>query len=258
MITRKNRKQPLIWCSSDYSHPGHQRAENEDAVFGDARFGIWCVADGMGGHQGGRLASQLFVNAIASMVNRGSLHSRVQTVENCIFELNHRLFQQGERGATVAPDGRRQTIGCTFVVLLSDGLHCTCLWAGDSRLYLLRRGNLYQITDDHSVVSDLVSRGIITADQAETHPQRHVVTRALGADENIQIAKKTFVAEDEDCYLLCSDGLYNELDTTDIALALGINNSRQSCRLLMDKALSREAADNLSACVVNGNVCNSW
>lgn len=247
----------MIWSSSEYSHPGHRRKINEDAVYSDARSGIWCVADGMGGHQYGDLASQYLIETIASMPVYPSLDARVNELQNRIFALNQTLYEKG--GAlSLGTHGKRQTVGCTFVIFISDGVHNTCLWAGDSRLYLLRNGNLYQITDDHSVVNDLVSRGVISETESHNHPQSHVVTRALGASKTLSIEKKIFTAQEGDRYLLCSDGLYNELEPSDISAALNINDSSQSCRELVDKVLATEATDNLTVCVINATLVSGY
>lgn len=247
----------MIWNSSEYSHPGHRRKVNEDAVYSDARSRVWCVADGMGGHQNGRLASQWLIEAIASTPVYPSLEASVNEMQKRIFALNQTLYEKGGALITGA-NNKRQTIGCTFVILISDGVHNTCLWAGDSRLYLLRNDNLYQITDDHSVVNDLVARGIISAAESHNHPQSHVVTRALGASETLSLEKKVFTAQEGDRYLLCSDGLYNELEPSDISAALAINESSQSCRELVDKVLATEATDNLTACVINTTLASGY
>lgn len=256
-ISQQQYNQNMIWNSSEYSHPGHRRKHNEDAVYSNARSGIWCVADGMGGHQQGALASQWLVETIASMAVFPTLDSCVSALEKRIFALNQTLYEKGGALALSA-HSKRQTVGCTFVILITDGVRNTCLWAGDSRLYLLRNNNLYQITSDHSVVNDLVSRGVISADESNNHPQSHVVTRALGASKTLSIEKKIFTAQQGDRYLLCSDGLYNELEPRDISEALSINESSQSCRSLVDKVLKTDATDNLTACVVNASLAPTY
>ncbi len=239
----------MIFYSSEYSHPGHHRRENEDAVYSDVRSGLWCVADGMGGHQQGRMASQFLVDMVAVLPASYSLDVRVEALETKIFSLNEQLVNKAKQ-LSVDSLGKKQIIGCTFVILLSDGVNCTCLWAGDSRLYLLRANNLYQISDDHTVVNDLLARGVITPEQSVDHPQAHVVTRALGASAQVKLEKKTFQLNVNDRYLLCSDGLHNELEAKDISSALAMPQSSQSCRVLMDKVLQGDARDNLTACVI--------
>ena len=142
-MIRQTKSKRMIWHSSDYSHKGHRRKSNEDAVFSDPRAGIWCVADGMGGHEHGGMASQLLIETMTSLPLYSSQERRVSEVQNRIFNLNQMLYQKGQSLA-LSSHTKRQTIGCTFVILLSDGIHNTCLWAGDSRLYLLRKDNLYQ------------------------------------------------------------------------------------------------------------------
>lgn len=240
----------MIWRSSEFSHPGHRRKTNEDAVYSNARTGVWCVADGMGGHQQGGLASQWLVETMAATPVYPSFEARINDVQNRIFALNRRLYDKGGDLAN-GQQSKRQTVGCTFVILLSDGTHNACLWAGDSRLYLLRNEHLYQITEDHSVVNDLVGRGIISKEESQQHPQSHVVTRALGASKTISLEKKIFATQSGDRYLLCSDGLYNELEPSDISTALSMSECNQSCRELIDKVLATEASDNLTACVIS-------
>lgn len=239
----------MIFRSSEYSHRGHQRQENEDAVYSDERSGIWCVSDGMGGHQQGRMASQLLVDTVASLPVNLSLALRVAELEKRLFSLNEVLVNKALQ-LSAERQGTKQTIGCTFIIMLSDGVSCTCLWAGDSRLYLLRAENLYQISDDHTVVNDLLTRGVITQEQSENHPQSHMVTRALGASAHIMFDKKSFKLKAADRYLLCSDGLHNELEAQDISSALTAPTSRHSCSVLVAKVLQGYAKDNLTACVI--------
>lgn len=255
--SRQTRREQMIWNSSEYSHPGHRRKNNEDAVYSNARSGVWCVADGMGGHQNGGLASQWLVDAIASTPAYATIDECVNELQKRIFALNQTLY---DKGGALSENShtKRQTVGCTFVIFISDGVRNACLWAGDSRLYLLRNDNLYQITDDHSLVNDLVSRGIITESEAHNHPQAHVVTRALGASETLSFEKKIFKAQQGDRYLLCSDGLYNELEPSDISAALAMSESSQSCRALVDKVLKTEATDNLTACVINAALASGY
>jgi protein phosphatase len=124
------------------------------------------------------------------------------------------------------------------------------MWAGDSRAYLYRDGRLIQLTRDHSHIEDLINRGVITRDQAEHHPGGNVITRAVGVSDNLVLDSAMYEVKDRDIFLLCSDGLYNEVDDEQIRQALGIASGREACNALMEHALAHGARDNVSAVVI--------
>ncbi len=137
------------------------------------------------------------------------------------------------------------------MVLLTYEDSCAFLWAGDSRLYLLRSGQLQRLTKDHSHVQELVDAGMILPEDAEHHPASNVITRAVGASERLELDSGRITLRDRDTFLLCSDGLYKDVSETEIADILSHSDEDRACDILVDLALSRACRDNVSAVVVN-------
>ena len=159
---------------------GMVRQHNEDAFLARPDLGIWAVADGMGGHSAGDLASEMIVGRLGELHYQPRLGLAVDEVETVLEEINSTL-------RSLAISRAAATIGSTVVTLLIRGAHAVCLWAGDSRLYRLRDAQLEQLTQDHTLVADLVARGALGAEQAANHPQSNLVTRAVGAVEGLKL-----------------------------------------------------------------------
>jgi protein phosphatase/serine/threonine-protein phosphatase Stp1 len=135
----------------------------------------------------------------------------------------------------------------TLVALLARGGHYACLWAGDSRAYLLRDGKLMRLTRDHSLVQELVDQGLLAADQAESHPQANIITRAVGAQGELELDKISARIAPGDLFLLCSDGLFKALEEAEIASLLASGKGPEA---LLAAALARGARDNVTALAV--------
>lgn len=146
---------PFRWQSASCSHVGRVRRINEDAMLDQPERGLWAVADGMGGHTLGDVASRMVVDALAHLPQTST-----DAIRACLAEVNRRLM-------TEAAMRDVQVIGSTAVVLLASGSHCSCLWAGDSRIYRYRDGVLQQLTRDHSHVEELVARGLLSPTEAK-------------------------------------------------------------------------------------------
>ncbi|MGB5537318.1 MAG: protein phosphatase 2C domain-containing protein [Thiogranum sp.] len=233
----------LHWSSASRTHVGMVRKLNEDACLELAGLGIWAVADGMGGHAAGDFASQSVVEALAAIPKPASLGALVGEVHQRLQAVNQRLSEEaGKR--------REQVIGSTVVVLLTYGNHAVSVWAGDSRAYRYRQGELAQLTRDHSQVEELVAQGLITREQAEHHPSSNVITRAVGVANSLELDSDMFEVQEGDVFLLCSDGLYNEVNDPEIKQALAVGDCQYSCDLLVDRALARGARDNVTVVVV--------
>ena len=231
------------------SHVGNVRELNEDAYCDHAEQGIWCIADGMGGYEAGEVASNMVVNAVSDAVDKvvaaTDLDQKVAGLTAAIQSANTCLTQE----RTLAPDSG--VMGCTVLAVVISGAECACVWAGDSRLYLLRENGLYQLSKDHSVVQELLDKGLIAADERETHPQRHVITRAVGANPELEL---DFLALDllpDDVLMLCSDGLYSEIGPD---LIMSILSSTEDCDTkasrLLESVLSAAARDNVTVSVI--------
>ncbi|HRO11423.1 protein phosphatase 2C domain-containing protein [Amaricoccus sp.] len=232
----------LVATGAGISHRGLVRAVNEDAILIDPTGALWAVADGMGGHGHGDLAADLAIDALARVPHVPGGRS-----------LLRRAFDvaQAEVRRRAAAD-RLGEIGATLVALLVEDGGATLAWAGDSRAYRLRRGTLERLTHDHSLVQELVDRGEISAAEAELHPQRHIVTRAVGAGEAAPPDFADLALEAGDVFLLCSDGLTRCVPDPAIATFLATaGEPAPTCRSLVEAALAAGAPDNVSVVVVS-------
>jgi len=231
------------WHSASLSDVGRVRSVNEDACLEQAERGLWAVADGMGGHTLGDVASRMVVDALARMTGEGDLATRAAEVRACLADVNRRLM-------TEAAMREVQTIGSTAAVLLAGDARCLCLWAGDSRIYLYRDGALQQLTRDHSHVEELVSRGLLSADEAKRHPARNLITRAVGVADQFGMDEVELQVMHGDIFLLCSDGLSNEVGAGEIAALLAGNDVRAATTQLVQHALAHGGRDNISVVTV--------
>ncbi len=188
------------------THVGLRRARNEDTYYADAGLGLFLVADGMGGHQHGEVASALVRDAVADLVTRG--HSLVEAIKGA----DERLMAQARGHRDAFP------MGTTIAALRLSPAGYEVAWVGDSRIYLWKNG-LKQISHDHSLVQELVAAGTLDAAQAARHPQRNVITQALGitAVDQLHIGLARGRIEPGMAFLLCSDGLTEEVSDTAIA-----------------------------------------
>lgn len=233
---------PLTWSSCTATHVGAVRKLNEDSALDRSDIGLWVVADGMGGHAAGDLASQLIVNTLAKIPPPETLSAFVDAVDDAIIAVNKRLFGLSKES--------NQTSGSTVVALLIHGRHCVYLWAGDSRAYRLRRGRIQQLTTDHSQVEMLVEQGLITREEALRHPAGNMVTRAVGAAEDLYLEMDVDEIEPGDRYLLCSDGLDKHVADAELERLLGQGTLAEVARNLIDVALSRGGSDNVTVALV--------
>lgn len=239
------------WQSASRSEVGNVRKLNEDACLDAPGRGLWVVADGMGGHEAGDLASQMVVEDLDRVEAPERFGAFVDEVEDCVLLSNQRLYAMAHQS------DEPRVIGCTLACMLAYGNHCLSIWAGDSRVYRLRGGKLDQITRDHSEVEEMIARGEIKREEAESHPSANVITRAVGGIQNLYLDLTLERLEDGDRYLICSDGLYKDLSAGDIEERLGTGGCVDACNELMDTALSRECPDNVTVVVVDFNEIES-
>jgi protein phosphatase len=239
----KNDVTDFHWSSASRTDVGRVRRLNEDSVLDLPELGLWMVADGMGGHAAGDFASGAIVSALASIPPPASLGALIGEVRQRLQAVNRQLNEE-------ARTRHEQVIGSTVVALLFFGTHGVVIWAGDSRAYRYRRGELIQLTRDHSQVEELVRQGLLAPDRVEGHPAANVITRAIGVAEFLELDSEMFTLAEDDTYLVCSDGLYRELDDNAIKACLALGDCRKSCDALIDGALARQARDNVSVIVV--------
>lgn len=190
-----------LWRSAAASRCGQGHQYNEDAYLERADLGLWLVSDGMGGHDDGRVASGTIAAALDRVEPTDSLATLLDDVQMRLYSINLALWEEGRRRAGSA------VIGATVCVLLARGNYGAVLWAGDSRAYRLRGGRLEQLTRDHTVVQDLLERGDITREAAVHHAAEHVITRAIGAAEGLDLDRTILDIQRGDRFLLCSDGV---------------------------------------------------
>ena len=233
------------FSSSGKSTAGNVRSINEDSYIYSPRNGIWAVADGMGGHQSGDLASQLITQSLSVITQHGTLKHTINDVTECL--LNANLFLVDEASLRKG----NQTIGSTVVIFITHNHQCAVLWVGDSRLYRLRKNTLELMTKDHSQVQELVDLGVLQPEDAENHPSANIITRAVGASPDLQIDNKQFNVQEADTFLLCSDGLYKELSDNEIASTLMQHSNKKACAELIESALKKACSDNATAIVID-------
>ena len=230
------------WQSAALTDVGKQRKLNEDSILERSAAGLWVVADGMGGHSAGDLASQLIVNSLAQLDTDLTLAALVTQVENTVQAVNDRLF--------AVATAHQQTSGSTVVILLASGPHAVVMWAGDSRCYRLRQDQLSQISTDHTQIELFIAKGLMTRAEALGHPSSNMVTRAVGVTDELLLEMDLLELADGDCFLLCSDGLDKHLSDDEIAQHLRGAVPASAARALIDLTLARGAVDNVSVCVV--------
>ncbi len=234
----------LVFRSASATHVGLVRKLNEDRTLARPEIGLWAVADGMGGHGGGDVASQAVVSALNSIRKPTSAPVFLRDFEARIAGVNRELRD-------IARERAGAIIGTTLVAVLIHGSHFACVWCGDSRAYLMRRGVLTQVSRDHSEVQDLIDSGALGVEEAKTWPRRNVVTRAIGAADMADLEIFDGPAAAGDRFLLCSDGLVNHVSDNEIARRLALRSADQACDELIGLTLQRGAADNVSVVVID-------
>jgi protein phosphatase len=236
----------LQWTSASRTDVGRVRAMNEDDCVALPQRGLWAVADGMGGHSAGDLASRTIVLALEQMPAPVSLKDVLDAARDALQSVNAQLRESAvQRGVRL--------IGSTVAALLARGRQCGWLWAGDSRIYLYRDARLAQLTLDHSQVAELQAQGYLSAEDARHHPAQHLITRAVGAAEQLRLDDGRIEVRDGDMFLLCSDGLSNEMDEADISAALASGDCRLATDTLVELALQRGGRDNITAIVIRAD-----
>jgi serine/threonine protein phosphatase PrpC len=218
---------------------GRVREGNEDAFLVTDRF--VAVADGMGGHLGGEVASNLALDVFSALTerNEGDLTSR-------IVEANRAVLERSRRDREVSG------MGTTFTVIAFEGGVGRLAHVGDSRAYRFRGGELVALTEDHTLVRRMVNAGEITEEEARAHPQRSVVTRALGADPDVDVDEGQLDLRAGDRYLLCSDGLTGMVREEDIAAVLAeVDDPDAAARRLVDAANANGGHDNITVVIAD-------
>ena len=226
------------------THVGLRRKLNEDSLTSLPDLGIWAVADGMGGHEAGEVASAKIVEALARLPRSTDLDSLTNSAVDALHGVNDELVELGEAGI------EHRTIGSTVVGLAICGGKYRCFWAGDSRAYRVRKGGIEQITRDHSLVQGLLDAGVIQSEEAENHPNANVVTRAVGAAPTLNVDVNGGEVLPGDIFVLASDGVTREVTQVELLAEIYSKPLGQAADSLVEMVLSRGAPDNLSLVIV--------
>lgn len=233
------------------SDTGRARPNNQDNVglinFAEGRNLLAMVADGMGGHQGGETASRMAVNTVQRELSK-LLDNRngFLALKKVFQEANKAIFQQARQSPELAG------MGTTLVAMLLLNGYVYYANTGDSRLYLIRNGQWRQLSQDHTVVNELVNRGLLDPEAAKTHPDRHVISRAVGtqAKLRVDVMESPLAVGIGDSFLLCSDGLYDLVEEAEMVGLIDRHPAQQACKLLVDLANARGGYDNISIIVI--------
>ncbi len=234
---------PLSFRSASRSRAGHPRTPNQDRVLDRADARLWAVADGMGGHRDGARASGLLIDALSKVAHGASGFAFLAEAERSVLAVNTKLIRSDD-----------ERCGSTLVMLIAHDDHYACLWAGDSRAYQLRGGEIAQISRDHSVVQALVESGAVREADRRQHPDGNVITRAVGASADLKLDRRFARIMPGDRFLLCSDGLTACIDDDELAAAAATSLSAGAAAdRLMRLAASRAARDDASLVVIDAS-----
>lgn len=222
-----------------YTRPG-------DSALLESRGWLAVVADGMGGHVAGEVASNLAVDVITRVYYSDPGDART-ALQRAFLEANRRIYESALR------DGSLKGMGttCTALALRNDS--ALYLHVGDSRLYLVRGGDIYLMTEDHSAVMEMVKHGLMSAAEARRHPDKNIILRALGSHPEIELTtwQKPLPVQEGDCFVLCSDGLYDLVEDEEIKQVTLTQNPHAACKMLISMAKERGGHDNITVAVVS-------
>lgn len=225
---------------------GLRRKGNEDRYALSPELGFYLVADGMGGHTAGQVASELAADASVRALEalQGAASSLSERLRAAVTSANRTIFQTAQQQPEYAG------MGTTVVAILSDGNRAALAHVGDSRAYLVRSGRIRQLTDDHSIVGELLRRNEISETAAREHPHRHVLTRALGVRETVEPDLAEITPQSGDLFVLCSDGLTGHVQDEEICkLVTDSDDQQESCAKLIDLANQRGGLDNITVVI---------
>ncbi|MCQ2560153.1 MAG: Stp1/IreP family PP2C-type Ser/Thr phosphatase [Clostridia bacterium] len=224
---------------------GRVRKNNEDSVLGKPQLGLFAVADGMGGHNAGEVASTLATLVLEDRVRNSLAQNPDEVLLEAIQEANRRIWQQGQRKLS------QKGMGTTITALFLRSQFAAIAQVGDSRAYLYRNQKLRQLTTDHSLVQEMFQGGLISRDEMDSHPNKNILTRALGSDEKVQVDTQIMAYQERDLFLLCSDGLYDMITEEEILQILQTGQELSwMARLMVDLAMEHGGQDNISLIMV--------
>ena len=237
----------MILRSAARTHVGNRRDQNEDRYALVPGLGLYLVADGMGGHRGGQIASRLACEAAIRAVEtlQGASVSPAEKLRHAVAHANREIL------AATRDMPQLEGMGTTLVGVLFSGTRLALAHVGDSRAYLMRHGRFRALTDDHSIVAELVRRHEISEEDARLHPHRHVLTRALGVRSQIEADLAEMTPQPGDLFLLCSDGLNGPVEDETISSILAeCDDLDAATERLVDAANDRGGFDNITVVLI--------
>ncbi len=232
----------INWSSSGRTHVGNVRTVNQDAFADLPDKCLWVVADGMGGHKDGGVASDLIVSSFKQFEPDKTVEATTKKIHQQLAEINKTLVNQA------ASSGENEVIGSTIVILYAYLKRCVIIWSGDSRVYLYRRGHLKQLTQDHNNELELLGNGF-SPEEVCVHPHAQILTHAIGGEEDVYLDVQDQEVKEDDIFLLCSDGLNKEVSDSEIKETLADMPCQCAVDALMDLSLQRGGRDNITIVV---------
>lgn len=234
----------MIIETASRTHVGLRRKVNEDSMLVRDDCRLWAVADGMGGHQAGDVASSMVTQALGRLEPADDPEMLADRAVQALKRVNDELI-----ALAGGVDGSR-SIGTTVVGLVLGEGRFRCFWAGDSRAYRLRGGQIVQLTRDHSMVQDLVDAGMLQPEEAAGHPNSNIITRAVGVAPDLRVDIVRDDAMTGDLFLLASDGLTRMVDDRELEAELASSPPAEAAERLVDMVLARGAPDNVTLVIV--------
>lgn len=231
-----------VGCQRENNEDSYGYWEPEDDASFEALGRLAIVADGMGGHEGGHIASRVAVEIVTQVYAASAEPDPQKRLLGALDEAHHRIQRRAQENAALNSMGTT----CTAFALVKARLYF--VHVGDSRLYLLREGKLRILTRDHTVIARLLDRGLIRVEDADEHPQRHVLTSALGVADNIEIdfPAEPMPIQTDDILLICTDGLWGQVDFGEIEQVLASQSPANACQALTQLAMERGGPDNIT------------
>ncbi|CCE06321.1 conserved hypothetical protein [Bradyrhizobium sp. STM 3843] len=233
---------PSLFDVGSVTHAGRVRPRNEDSCLVRTDVGLWAVADGMGGHEAGDLASRIVVQSLDAIAMPGS-------AADLLAECEQRLFSANRQILALSHERQGAIIGTTAAVLLVRDGYYACVWAGDSRVYLINRGSISQVSHDHSELEELIAGGTLSRDDVKDWPS-NAITRAVGVVDDPEFEVVTGPAEPEDVFVICSDGLTKHLQDNEILQYVTTRRAQVACDDMLALALDRGGLDNVTIVVI--------
>lgn len=236
----------ITWSSWGKTHVGIKRKVNQDTFADLPKKNLWIVADGMGGHHNGDVASTEIVRVLSQFEPSPHIGTTAKRIYHALKKINYDLLEQAHL------TGETTIIGSTVALLYAHQSRCIAIWSGDSRVYLFRRGQLKQVTRDHNNEPQLLAEGF-SPEEVKIHPYAQVLTHAIGGEPEAFLDVQTQEAIVDDIFVLCSDGINKEVTDDEIEEILKHRSFRQATNDIMALALKRGARDNITLITVQAS-----